>query len=241
MHQQQVVDVDRAEHRGVDPLLAARGAYQGLTARTGGRQDHLGEAALVTARDARMRVVGRRRQQPRMFEAHVRQFPQQVVHQHEPPGGGHHRIVGVDPQDVVRGPGGRARSRTDPQRRDAPRVGAAHRVDHGRVVGRGDGQQQVTRLARDPGLGDRIGLDQRHRRERPLAHDHRVDELDRDMVGVRFPLRCDHPQRGAVVELARDVEGRGREVGRQVGADECRCGDGGHGVWSSPSAPPSAP
>jgi hypothetical protein len=43
--------------------------------------------------------------------------------------------------------------------------------------------------ARDPGLRDGIGFDERDRGQRPLAHDHGMDELDGDVVGMRFPLR----------------------------------------------------
>ena len=48
--------------------------------------------------------------------------------------------------------------------------------------------RQVAGLTRDPRLRNGIRFDERHRRQRPLAHDHGMDELDGDVVGVRFPL-----------------------------------------------------
>ena len=66
---------------------------------------------------------------------------------------------------------------------------APHRVDDCGFVGRRDRDQEVAGLTRDPRLRDGIGFDERDRGQRPLAHDHRVDELDCDVMGVRFPLR----------------------------------------------------
>jgi hypothetical protein len=58
-----------------------------------------------------------------------------------------------------------------------------------RFVSRRDRDQQISRVAGDPGLSDGIGFDECDRGQRPLAHDHGVDELDGDVVGMRFPLR----------------------------------------------------
>ena len=124
-----------------------------------------------------------------MLEADVGELPQQVVHQHEAPGGRHHRVVGVDPQDVVGRAGRWPRTGADPQGQGTPtRVpGASLRPPRARrptpppSAGR--------RAAGDAGLGHRVRFDQRHRRQRAFTHDHRMDELDRDVMGVRLPLR----------------------------------------------------
>ena len=121
-----------------------------------------------------------------------------------------------------RGPG------ADPQGQRPPRRCPAHRVDHGGLVGRRHRHQQVARLGGDPGLRHRVGLDERHRRQRPFTHDHGMHELDRDVMRVRLPLRGYHPQRGAVVKLAGQVQRCGSQVGGQTGVDEAParlCGD----------------
>ncbi len=148
------------------------------------------EAALVAAGDAHVlgAFVGRRFQQPGVLEADVGEFPQQVIEQHEPSRGRHHRIVRIDPQDVVGGARGWAWTGPDPDRRDTPCGGAPHCVDDHRLVRGGDREQQVTGLAGDPGLRHRVGLDERDGGQRALAHDHGVYEFDCDVVGVRFPL-----------------------------------------------------
>ena len=86
-------------------------------------------------------------------------------------------------------PGWRPRTGTDPQRQYAPCLRAAHRVEHRGFVGGRDRDQQIAWLARHPRLRHGIRFDQGNGRQRPLAHDHGVHELDGDMVGVRLPLR----------------------------------------------------
>ena len=130
----------------------------------------------------------------------------------------------VDPQHVV----GRARRRAapgaDPQRRGAPGAGAPHRGLHDRVVGRADGDQHVAGADGRPQRGDRIGIDDAHRRQRPLAHDHRVDELHRDVAGVLRPGRRQAPHRRAGGEPAGQGEGGAGEVLAQAGVQPgCAC------------------
>ena len=128
-----------------------------------------------------------------MLEAHVGQLPQHVVQQ--------------DQAAVVRGraagssshstwsaaPGGRAvaRHRSTGWWRPTPGP-AASRDRTTAIVGRAEGDQHVARrgrwpAARRPDRGRRA-----HRRQRPLAHDHRVDELHRDVAGVLGPGRRRH-------------------------------------------------
>ena len=154
-----------------------------------------------------------------MLEADVGEFPQQVVHQHKGPGGRHHRVVGVDPEDVVGRAGRRPRPGTDPQGQHAPGLRAPHGVDHRRLVCRCDRDQEIAGLTRHPGLRDGIGFDECDRGQRPLPHDHGMDELDGDVVGMRFPLRRNHPEGGAVVESAGQVQRGGSQIGGQIHTD----------------------
>ncbi len=125
-----------------------------------------------------------------MLEADVGELPQQVVHQHEAcrwpaPSGRRSRSRGCGSAAPAGGRGPEPIHRVS-----TPHAGrAAHRVDHRGFVGGRHRDQQVAGLTRDPRLRDGVGFDERDRGQRPLAHDHRMDELDGDVVGVRFPLR----------------------------------------------------
>src|SRR5690606_21225550 len=205
---------DRADEGGVDGLLAGGGAHQGA-AEVAGRADHLGEAALVGAGDAHPAgavAAGVGGEQAGVLEADVGELPQQVVAEHEPAGGGGERVVLVDPQHVVGGAGRGPGAVADPQRGGAPGGGAAHDRPYPRVAGGGDGDDHVAGPYREAGLADRVGAGERDRGQRAFADDDRVDELDRDVVGVRLPGGGDAPQRGPGGKAAGEGERGGGEV-----------------------------
>ena len=95
-----------------------------------------------------------------MVEEDVDELPEQVV-------GDLCQLLGDEA--IV---GGRL-ERTRCPRRSMVRSAVRSEIDH------------VVRLAQKPQPLARQG----ERRERPLAHDHRMDELDRDVVGIRPGLR----------------------------------------------------
>ncbi len=90
------------------------------------------------------------------------------------------------------------------------------------VIGRADGEQDVAGPGEEPeGAGEVHRLDV-YRRERPFAHDDRVDELDGHVAGVRRPLRGDAPHRGPGGEPA--GEGKRAAARSSAGPSHLRLG-----------------
>ena len=163
------------------------------------------------------RALGRRPAAGRVLEAHVGQLPQQVVDAaRSGRRDGASAVVGVEPEHVVGRARRRALARRRSRRSSTPHAGArgawrrrtrassaSGPTTSDDVAGAHDGAQG----------GDHVGR-RRHgdRGERPLAHDHRVHELDGHVVGVLGRARRRAPHGGAGGEPA----GQGERGGGQV-------------------------
>ena len=200
--EQQVARRDRVDQRDVDDLLDARAV-----------RTRPGSPGVTTSpsRPSSLQVmhtvVGALRrlgQQPGVLEADVGELPQQVVEQHEPAGGGHQRVVGR--RATARGrraPAAGAGSGADPERGGAPRRGAAHRRRDGGLVRRRRRPARRRRAGRTSGpCATRSGPTSATAGSARLPDDHRMHELDGDVLGVRLPLRGETPHRRARVEAA---------------------------------------
>ena len=132
-----------------------------------------------------------------MFEAHVGQFPEHVVQQDERAVVAGERVGRIEPQHMVGGAGERPGAGADPERGDAPRRRTPHRIAHRGLVGRARGYQDVAGTRQRPQRSDGIAVLYCNGRHRPLADDHRVHELHRDMACMFGPRRRDAPHRCA--------------------------------------------
>ena len=168
-------------------------------------RDDLTEASFVRAGDADLfGALGRLLlEQSGVLEADVGQLPEQVVEKDEPPG------VGRRPSHR-RPPTGRNRPPPGSGRRPAPiqTVSSPHaRARCLRLVADGSSdretsKQDVARTSERPQALQRMVLGDHDGWQRPLAHDDRVDELDRDVLGVRRPRRSHAPEGGSGGEPA---------------------------------------
>ena len=225
VHQHQFARGDRVDQRRHHVLDAPRGAHRGHP--VGRRRHHLTQAPLVTAGDANLfGTFGF--EQSRVLETHVGQLPQQVIEQHEAARCGHARVGVVEPQHVI----GRTRcgpfTAADPDRGGAPGRAAAHHRTHLRVIGATDPDHDVAGPHRHPHQIDQVRSGQRDGRQRPLSHDHRMHELDRDVQRMRLPRRRDGPHGGARREPLGQCEGGRGQIGGQLGAKPAIDRGGGH-------------
>jgi len=96
-----------------------------------------------------------------------------------------------------------------PARARAPRTGKS--APHGQER---PARARAPRTGKSAERGDWIAAGDHHCRERRLADDHRVDELDRDVMSVKGPLEHEAPQRRSATKAASEIESGSSSVNR---------------------------
>ena len=227
--QQQVAGADSRNDRGVHGLEPRRRADGRGRAVDG---QHLGQAAFVGTGHAHaldgIAHLRRRGEQAGMLEADVRQLPQHVVLEDEPAVVGRRRHIVVDPQDVIGGAALGTLAGPDPDRHRAPCDCSSHDVADDPISRGADRDHDVTRGDERPQRAHEVGVFDADRRERRLADDDRVDELDGDMAGVFAPLgrHAPHRRSGRAPPGERE-RGEGERIARISGrtVTEHPCGE----------------
>ena len=166
-----------------------------------------------------------------MLEAHVGELPEQVVPLRQATVVRRRPIVAVDPDDVVGRSGRRSRSTAEPDRRHSPDPRPFQdRARRDRLPTDHHDDIAASRLHAQE--RHRIVVDHGDRGQCALPHDHRVHELDGNVVGMFGPVRRDAPHRRSGRERAGQPQGDAGEVRRGN-----RFGHGGHGRAPVCSAP----
>ena len=157
-----------------------------------------------------------------MFEHHVGELPEEVVGDHQLDGGvviggvgaraDPEHVVGVDPLRVGVG--------DEPHGGAAPWCCAASETEDLGVVRRPEEQEDVAGTGGAAQRGADVVALQRHRGHRSLAHDHGVQELDREMRGMRWCRGSHAPQRCAVRDAAGEVQRGDREVVGKIATEQ---------------------